>query len=477
MATTSGRALVPAPPPPPAMPLSRQFVPPTSAPQRVLDEAALGDSFMESPTYQGLARPSQGAGSGDPRRPQQQAPGSSTGAPSPPPSPPPSYDQLHSGPPPRASPLGQQQGKQKQQGGPQQRAAPPAPPAGDDNLLLGGVHVPAAAAPSAAPVTDDDLLGFRSAPAAMAAPATSAAMHIEEMFSVPKPTTAGGAASSSRQPPQRPASAAAAAAAPGAAAARPKAKSSPALDSMIGLGAGLPPGDAAEYGDLYADAEVGGHLRRERVLRLRRAFCRPLASAPRMPRASGCALEPADVPTRPPTPGAQSEPADPNEPEVRRRLRQQRVAEKHARMAAQLAEKRARDEAEAAEKAGKVRHVCGGVVRGAQLTCHPPEHLISLVWPLHCRHRLPSQVALRDQLRPKIDAWCSSGKKDNIRALLASLHTVLWEDSGWTPASVADMVDPARVKRLYMKVRWQCLAPLHERACRTISAPAGAERL
>lgn len=62
----------------------------------------------------------------------------------------------------------------------------------------------------------------------------------------------------------------------------------------------------------------------------------------------------------PPSPAPQSEPADPNEPEERRRLRQRRIAEKHARMAAQLAEKRARDEAETAEKAGKVRAVEGG---------------------------------------------------------------------------------------------------------------------
>lgn len=72
----------------------------------------------------------------------------------------------------------------------------------------------------------------------------------------------------------------------------------------------------------------------------------------------------------------------------------------------QLTEKRARDEAEAAEKSGKVE--------------------------------------LRASLQPKIDAW-SAGKKDNIRALLASLHTVLWEDSGWTPPSMAEMVDNNKV--------------------------------
>lgn len=53
-------------------------------------------------------------------------------------------------------------------------------------------------------------------------------------------------------------------------------------------------------------------------------------------------------------------------------------------------------------------------------------------------------MELRTTLKPKIDAW-SAGKKDNIRALLASLHTVLWEGSGWTQPSMADMVEPGKV--------------------------------
>ena len=101
-----------------------------------------------------------------------------------------------------------------------------------------------------------------------------------------------------------------------------------------------------------------------------------------------------------------------NEPEIRRILRERRIAEKHERMKQQLAEARARDEAEEAEKSGK--------------------------------------VALRESLRPKIDAW-SQGKKDNIRALLSTLHTVLWEGSGWTAPSIADIVEPGKVKKWYMK--------------------------
>ena len=103
---------------------------------------------------------------------------------------------------------------------------------------------------------------------------------------------------------------------------------------------------------------------------------------------------------------------DAEEPEIRRILRQKRIAEKHERMKLMLAEKRAREEAEDAEKAGK--------------------------------------VAFRDTLKPKIDAW-AAGKKDNIRALLSTLHVVIWEGSGWTSPSIADMVDPGKVKKWYMK--------------------------
>ncbi len=49
--------------------------------------------------------------------------------------------------------------------------------------------------------------------------------------------------------------------------------------------------------------------------------------------------------------------------------------------------------------------------------------------------------------------WCfngAQGKDGNIRALLATLDTVLWEESGWKKPSMTDLVDPKRVKRAYM---------------------------
>lgn len=43
--------------------------------------------------------------------------------------------------------------------------------------------------------------------------------------------------------------------------------------------------------------------------------------------------------------------------------------------------------------------------------------------------------------------------QDNVRALLSTLHTVLWDNSGWQPLGMTDLVEPNRVKRSYMKVR------------------------
>ncbi|KAK2076049.1 hypothetical protein QBZ16_001385 [Prototheca wickerhamii] len=100
------------------------------------------------------------------------------------------------------------------------------------------------------------------------------------------------------------------------------------------------------------------------------------------------------------------------EPEERRRLREARLAAQRAKMAASLAEARERESAEASDKAAR--------------------------------------VAIREALAPQMDAWVS-GRRDNIRALLSTLHTVLWEGSGWKAPSIADIVEDAQVKRWYMK--------------------------
>ena len=53
-------------------------------------------------------------------------------------------------------------------------------------------------------------------------------------------------------------------------------------------------------------------------------------------------------------------------------------------------------------------------------------------------------------LRDRLAAW-RAGKEGNIRALLGSLHTVLWPGAPWAPASLADLVDPAAVRRAYRR--------------------------
>jgi len=181
--------------------------------------------------------------------------------------------------------------------------------------------------------------------------------HIDDLFTVPKPKAATATT--------KPHSAAATSSATAATKQR-----SGGLSSMIDLGDSLPDVDTTGYGELYGEKEGN---------------------------ADGVN-------------GIDGE--DPNEPEIRKVLREKRITEKHERMRQQLADKRAREEVEDAEKAGK--------------------------------------VAFRETLKPKIDAW-SSNKKDNIRALLSTVHTVLWEDSGWTAPSIADMVDPGKVKKWYMK--------------------------
>ena len=65
-----------------------------------------------------------------------------------------------------------------------------------------------------------------------------------------------------------------------------------------------------------------------------------------------------------------------------------------------------------------------------------------------CR-REEGQHALHQSSCSGLDG--STCLQDNIRALLATLHTVLWEGSGWVQPGMADLVETARVKKAYMK--------------------------
>uniref|UniRef100_A0A2K6C4R3 Cyclin G associated kinase n=1 Tax=Macaca nemestrina TaxID=9545 RepID=A0A2K6C4R3_MACNE len=56
-----------------------------------------------------------------------------------------------------------------------------------------------------------------------------------------------------------------------------------------------------------------------------------------------------------------------------------------------------------------------------------------------------------DPLKLKLLDWIE-GKERNIRALLSTLHTVLWDgESRWTPVAMADLVAPEQVKKHYRR--------------------------
>eukprot|EP01116_Phalansterium_solitarium_P021380 TRINITY_DN6621_c0_g2_i1.p1 TRINITY_DN6621_c0_g2~~TRINITY_DN6621_c0_g2_i1.p1 ORF type:complete len:492 (+),score=161.27 TRINITY_DN6621_c0_g2_i1:122-1597(+) len=55
-----------------------------------------------------------------------------------------------------------------------------------------------------------------------------------------------------------------------------------------------------------------------------------------------------------------------------------------------------------------------------------------------------------EEITQTVEAW-SAGKSGNLRALLASLHTVLWEDCGWKEHSLSDLIQPNKVKLAYRK--------------------------
>ena len=59
---------------------------------------------------------------------------------------------------------------------------------------------------------------------------------------------------------------------------------------------------------------------------------------------------------------------------------------------------------------------------------------------------------VRQQLEPKIKAWSEEhGKKKQLRALLASLHTILWPGAKWKQISIGDILNDGKVKKFYHK--------------------------
>ncbi|KZT29562.1 hypothetical protein NEOLEDRAFT_1056517 [Neolentinus lepideus HHB14362 ss-1] len=61
-----------------------------------------------------------------------------------------------------------------------------------------------------------------------------------------------------------------------------------------------------------------------------------------------------------------------------------------------------------------------------------------------------AKYELKDTIDSRIIAW-KGGKETNIRALIASLDTVLWPELGWQKVGMHELVTPAQVKIRYMK--------------------------
>ena len=60
------------------------------------------------------------------------------------------------------------------------------------------------------------------------------------------------------------------------------------------------------------------------------------------------------------------------------------------------------------------------------------------------------KFALADIVDQRVSRW-RAGKEGNLRALLSTLETVLWEDSGWKKVGMGDVLLPGKVKLVYMK--------------------------
>ncbi|XP_057655522.1 cyclin-G-associated kinase [Diorhabda carinulata] len=68
--------------------------------------------------------------------------------------------------------------------------------------------------------------------------------------------------------------------------------------------------------------------------------------------------------------------------------------------------------------------------------------------------RKEEMAAYVDPEKMKIMEW-AEGRKNNIRALLCSMHTVLWEGAKWNKCEMHTLVSPADVKKAYRRA---CLA-------------------
>ncbi|EFJ50586.1 molecular chaperone [Volvox carteri f. nagariensis] len=294
---------------------------------------------------------------------------------------------------------------------PQPTPPPPPPPEATDLLGLGSGELPsnpsvAPAVAAAAPVVDD-LLGFgdeatppRTAPSAVPLPATQAPT-ATAMSNLSPPTSLSATAVAPAQPPPPP--------------------SAVHVDDIDDFFSG---GKVAPAGPSSSGVGVAMHASSSAPNRVAPRTAGGGITIPAATNNKGSAGELADMLHGSDDEGGadvdvsgyadlyKGEQGSADEPEIRRRLRAQREAAKHAKMKAALAEKLAMEAEEAA--------------------------------------RREQQVTLKDRYKADIEAW-KNKNKGNIRGLLGSLHTVLWPDSGWAPVSVGDLLEPGQVKRVYMR--------------------------
>jgi len=68
----------------------------------------------------------------------------------------------------------------------------------------------------------------------------------------------------------------------------------------------------------------------------------------------------------------------------------------------------------------------------------------------HDQREQAERTKFKDELEAKLDEWeFNSGVRRNIRSLLTKLPEVLWEDSGWKPVGLGDLVQSTKCKKSY----------------------------
>ena len=79
-----------------------------------------------------------------------------------------------------------------------------------------------------------------------------------------------------------------------------------------------------------------------------------------------------------------------------------------------------------------------------------------------------SREALKRDYGAALTEWAQEhGRMKNIRVLLSTLHTVLWEGAKWEPVGMAKLVIPSKIKFFFMKA----ITIVHPDKQNTMAAP------